>query len=221
MRKMKKPVLLLICAMVIGLLSGCGNSFDASAYVKSLLDNSYKNDSTAFVEEKVGTAEEASQIYEEGIQTEVDATIGGTGVSEEVETGYTETYKKMFSLVNYTVGDAEKQDDGSYVVTIEYQPLIVFEPAVEHYNTELEGIYNDFMTRAETEDISNAEIYDTLFMTLKDGIDAALESPTYGDKATATVRVSLVDNVWTPNESDLANLETVFIDVDAIDNMES
>ena len=54
MKKMRKIVILLAAVMAAVLLGGCGN-FDASGYIKALLDNSYKNDSTAFVEEKVGT----------------------------------------------------------------------------------------------------------------------------------------------------------------------
>ena len=48
---MKKCVAVL--AMAVVTLTGCA-SFDASAYLKAILDNSYKNDSTAFVEQKVG-----------------------------------------------------------------------------------------------------------------------------------------------------------------------
>ena len=59
----KKIAVLLIVTLSAGLLGGCGQQFDAAAYVKALLDNSYKNDSKAFVEQKLGTAEEAVEIH--------------------------------------------------------------------------------------------------------------------------------------------------------------
>ena len=62
MKAMKKCEAVL--AMAVVTLTGCA-SFDASAYLKAILDNSYKNDSTAFVEQKVGTKEEAAELYQQ------------------------------------------------------------------------------------------------------------------------------------------------------------
>ena len=61
MKNLKKAALLLVSVLGISVLGGCGG-FDASAYTKALLDNSYKNDSTDFVDLKIGTAEEAADI---------------------------------------------------------------------------------------------------------------------------------------------------------------
>ncbi len=49
MKRMRKVALLLVAALAAAVLGGCGGSFDASAYVKALMDNSYKGDSSAFV----------------------------------------------------------------------------------------------------------------------------------------------------------------------------
>ena len=49
MKKLKKIALLLVGVLMVGMLAGCGQKFDAQAYVKALLDASYKNDSAAFV----------------------------------------------------------------------------------------------------------------------------------------------------------------------------
>ena len=85
MRKMKKVMVLLAAVLVAAMLGGCGGSFDASQYVKALLDNSYKGDSEAFVKEKVGTKEEAEKLYIEGIDTEMASITDQTQVSEELE----------------------------------------------------------------------------------------------------------------------------------------
>lgn len=42
MKRMRKVALLLVAALAAAVLGGCGGSFDASAYVKALMDNSYK-----------------------------------------------------------------------------------------------------------------------------------------------------------------------------------
>ena len=46
-------------------------SYAASEYLKALLDNSYKNDSSQLVSMKIKTAEEAAEIYEEGLDAAV------------------------------------------------------------------------------------------------------------------------------------------------------
>ena len=74
MKTMKKVALMLCAVLAIGMMAGCG-SFDASAYVKAVLDNSYKNDSTGYVDQKIATKEEAEEIYNQGLDQELDALI--------------------------------------------------------------------------------------------------------------------------------------------------
>ena len=61
MKNTKKILLPLLLAVTL-LFGGCGKKFDPGNYVKALLDNSYKNDSTAFVEQEVGTKEQAEEL---------------------------------------------------------------------------------------------------------------------------------------------------------------
>ena len=43
-------------------LCGCRQEFDASSYLKAILDNSYKHDPTAFLDQEIGTEEQTCQI---------------------------------------------------------------------------------------------------------------------------------------------------------------
>ena len=61
---------------------------------------------------------------------------------------------------------------------------------------------------------SDDEMMDWIITTLKDSIAESLKSVTYDEPQTATVKISIVNNVWTPSTSDLANLEEVFFDLD-------
>lgn len=212
---MKKLSVLLVCILTVGLLSGCGNSFDASAYVKALLDNSYKNDSKEFVAQKIGTAEEAAELYEQGIDLEIESLTEGTNLSDELVEGYRDTIENIYANVQYTVGDAEKQSDGSYVVTIEYQQMQIYDEVIASYETKSETYMDDIYAAFEEngEVPSDEEIYEQLFSLLKDCLDESLESATYGETQTLTIRVELIDNVYTPNDSDLANLEYSLLDL--------
>ncbi len=96
---MKKLSTILACLLMVSLLGGCGSKFDASGYVKALLDNSYKNDSTQFVSMKIGTADEAAKLYEEGLDSEVSAMVSSMGysVTDEQEQAIREVFAKILA----------------------------------------------------------------------------------------------------------------------------
>lgn len=213
----KKLSIILVCAMLVGVLGGCGNSFDASAYLKALLDNSYKNDSSQLVSMKIATAEEAAEIYEEGLDAEVNEIVSAVG---SLSNDQIEEYRKVFADVlagaKYTVGEAEKQDDGSFVVTVTYEQMNVFEPAMVAYMDAVIAQSTEWQTALENGEAvpSEDEMMEWIAMALKDCIAESLKSVTYDEPQTATVKISIKDNVWTPSTSDLANLEEVFFDLD-------
>lgn len=215
---MKKLSLLLAGALTVGLLGGCGNSFDAAAYAKALLDNSYKNDSTQFVSMKIGTAEEAADLYEQGLDANVDAMVASAGgsISQDQAESFRQVFADIYGGAKYTVGEAEKQDDGSFVVTITYEQMNVFEPAMTAYMDEINNMVEEW-TAAMTaggEMPSEEEMNEQIISKYRDCFVDALANVTYDEPATATLRIELVDNVWTPNEDDVVNLETVFFDME-------
>lgn len=214
MKRLKTVAVMLMAVLALGLFGGCGISFDASAYIKALLDNSYKNDSAEFVAQKVGSAEEASTLYEQGIESELTALLAGNTVSDELKDEYRQVLKDIFKAVKYTVGDAEKQDDGSYIVTVNYEQMQIFGAAMDSYMTKVEDMTNEW-TQAE-EIPSDEEMYEQIYATLKDCLKDALSNATYADEASATIRVEIVDNTYTPNADDIANLESVMFDLDAV-----
>lgn len=218
MKKMKKLAVMLVCVMMIGVLGGCGNSFDASEYTKALLDNSYKNDPSGIVKLKIGTEEEAAEIYEQGIDAEMAALGTSSDMSEEMAAEYRKVVSDILAGAKYTVGESEKQDDGSYVVTITYEQMKIFEPAMEAYTEDITALLTELTEAAMAgEEVpSDAELYEQIYASLKDCLVDALANVTYAEPATTTVRIELVNKEYRPNESDLANLENVFFDGDAL-----
>ena len=49
-----------------------------------------------------------------------------------------------------------------------------------------------------------------------DCFTTALANATYDEAATATLKIELVDKVWTPNEEDVLNFETSLFDIEAL-----
>lgn len=217
---MKKVALLMLSVLTLGLFAGCGKGFDASAYVKALLDNSYKNDSAAFVEMKIGSAEEASSLYEEGLDAEMQGVLAGVSMSEEAENDYRAFFKDLLAKADYTVGEAEKQSDGSYIVNITYKQMKIFEPALTEYMAELEGQMETWQTQASEGSITQDEVYEQMYLLLLTSMQNALSNVEYGEEQTTTVTVELVNNVYTPSDSDFYNLESLMFDVDAMNNLQ-
>lgn len=215
---MKKLSLILAGALTVGLLGGCGNSFDAAAYAKALLDNSYKNDSTQFVAMKIGTAEEAADLYNQGLDANVDAMVSSAGgsISTEQAESFRQVFADIYGGAKYTVGEAEKQGDDTFVVTITYEQMNVFEPAMNAYMEEVNNMVEEWTAAATAgEEVpSEAEMSEQIITKYRDCFVDSLANVTYDEPATATLRIELIDNVWTPNEDDVMNLEMVFFDME-------
>jgi len=215
-KMMKKLALIMSCVMMMGMLAGCAK-FDASAYLAALLDNSYKNDSTALVELGLGTAEEAAEIYEQGLDTEMEALTSTAGISEDQAEGLREVIADMLAGAKYSVGEAQAQDDGSFVVTVTYEQMNVFGPALETYLAETEALVAEWTEAymAGEEVASEDELMEEVINMFGDVLADAVANATYDEPQTTTVRIEKVDNAYQPNTDDLTNLEYVLFDNDA------
>ena len=199
--KVRKVAVLLAAAMVAVLLGGCGLSFDASGYVKALLDNSYKGDPTAFVEQKVGTKEQAQELYKQGIDTEMKSLTSEADVSEELEAEFREVIENVFKKVKYTVGESTRKGD-SYEVVVKYQKMNIFASAMESFNTSSQAYVEEVSNKAENgEETSEKEVNEQIFTLLKDALKDAMENPSYADEASTIIHVELKNNIWAPNEA--------------------
>lgn len=218
--KMKKLSMILACVMLAAFLGGCGASFDAAGYISAILDNSYKNDSSKFVSMKIGTAEEAAETYEEALNGEVDTLIGLSGagpVSDEQRAQVEAIMKDIYAKTKYTVDGAEKQDDGSYVVTVTYEQINVFGPAMEAYMADMESLEAELLNAAEMP--SEDELMERLMTSYIDSFNNALAGVTYDAPATATIKVLVKDQVWQPDSADVIAFETSLFDIEELNNL--
>lgn len=208
MKVMKKCAAAMLAALmaIVG-VTGCGASFDASAYLKAILDNSYKNDSTAFVEQKLGTKEEAAELYQQGIDANIEQLSDFT-LDEETLSELESVFCEVYAKADYTVGEAEKQDDNSYIVKVTYRPMTLFTEVMSSYETALEDKAAEFTQRVENgEEISEEEIEQIAIQLYIEAIKTELADIQYGEESTMVIRIELNDNVYTPNENDVMNLE--------------
>lgn len=210
MKGLKKIVFLLVGMCIAGLLGGCTSDSDARAYLQALLDASYKNDAETFVEIKLGTKEEAQALYEQGIDTGVGAFCGRLGVSDEYREEFRRIYIDMLGKVRYDVGKAQKQSDGSFTVTVSYEKMNIFRPALELYQDNVAAMVNEWASSADKP--SEEEMVREVVLQFKESMETVLADVQYDEADTMTVRIELVDNVYTPNADDVAELEKALFD---------
>lgn len=216
MRKKKQLYLFLFAALFILLsFAGCGREFDASGYLKAILDNSYKHDPSAFLEQEIGSEEEAEQLFQEGIDTNIAALTESAPVSQEQEQSFREIFERIYSKADYTVGEAEKQEDDSYVVTVTYRPMTLFADTQSQLEEQTEELTNSYMDQiAAGGEVPDEETLTGEIMALYMGIlqDAA-DNINYGEENSCQVRIQLDGNVYTPNTDDLMTLENGILGV--------
>lgn len=218
---MKKVSVLFVGVLLLSTLAACAK-FDASAYVKAILVNSYYNDPSGIVEQGIGTAEEAASIYEQGIQAQMDAMLADTTISDELAEEYRQFYKDLYSKVKYTVGEATEVDENTIEVVVTYEKMNIFVNSMEVYQEMLGELVTSWTQIALTggEVPTDEQMNEELFAVLKDCMVDALAEVSYCEPATLTIRVELVDNVWTPNQEDLLKLEESVFDLEGLYNMQ-
>ncbi len=215
----RKISVIAICVILCGMLAACGKELDARGYLQAMLDLSYKGDSAAYVEMELGTAEDAAALYERGINSEMSFFKEKLNMSEELEADFRSLFKDIYAKAKYTVGAAKKQKDGSFVVEITCERLKVFEPALTVYNERIAGLPEAWaaMETSPTQE----EMLEDMTEILRDALRESIDSAAYEAQETLTIRIELIDNVYTPNTQDVISLEKALFDSDySLENAE-
>ncbi|MCI2106883.1 MAG: hypothetical protein LKK00_09255 [Intestinimonas sp.] len=117
-------------------LSGCGDkmtTFDATAYIQGLLDETYKGTWSAGYLALVGLSKtEAVQAYADGLDQEYARFVYQLGLndallSDQTRSDAKELLKDICLKAQYTVHDAVPLDDTRYAVDVSVRPIDLFE----------------------------------------------------------------------------------------------
>lgn len=207
-----RKVFALVCVALCSLLTACGAKLDAQAYLQAMLDLSYKNDATAYVDMELGTAEEAQALFERGIDSEMSFFKERLDMSEQLESDFRSLFQEIYGKAKYTVGKATSQKDGSYIVEITYERMRIFEPALALYNKNIESLPAQWEAMEETP--TQEEMLEDMTEILRDALRESLENVEYDEPETLTITIELIENVYTPNSQDVVKLEKALFDSD-------
>lgn len=219
MKKGKKLLrwgILLVASLF--LFSACGaRAYDASGYVKSMLDSQTRGEHEQYLELTDSTKEEAEELYNETIDAQMDA-MSAADLSDELSEKYEELFKKIFKQTKYTVGEAEEGEDDSFTVPVEVETLQLFEGIDDELTAYQEELTTEVMTQmAETGVMpEEEELNEKVFQYLYEYLNEKVDNPTYGEKSTIEVEVTKNDDgIYEADQSDLEEIDKKLIDTDA------
>lgn len=221
MTKKKKIILItVILAAIIAVGVSAGiylyvNRFDAGEYVQAVLDTSYKNETDQYVEITGISQEEAEKIFEDNL----DATIVGfesSAMPEEMLPKYRELFGELARKVSYTIGEPEKQEDGTYTVPVIVKPITLFTDTYETFQTRAQEyaqeVTDSVMNGGEmpADEEMQSQIYQIYYDVLKERVDSGM---LYGGARNATLRVTKEGSrEFTIDQEDMDKLDSMLIE---------
>lgn len=215
----KKLAVISAIIAVVACMAGCG--FDSAKYVQSILDNSYKGETALIMETCKATEEEATSIYESGIEELVMSAVTPSVYNMMDETNrnlYKDAYKRMLSMADYTVGEATTQKDGTYVVELKCHKMKFFVPYNEKAQAEMLK-YTDELTQNAAEagtTPSQEKIYNALYKIDIDTMTEVLDNlEYYPDEEVVLVHVikSASGNTFEIDPSDIETVQCALMDI--------
>lgn len=225
MTKKKKIILITVILAVIlaaGVSAGTYlyiNRFDAGEYVQAVLDISYKNKTDQYVEITGISREEAEKIFEDNL----DATMEGfesSQMPEKMLPQYRELFGEIAGKVSYTIGKPEKQEDGTYKVSVIVKPITLFTDTYETFQARAQEyaqeVTDSVMNGGEmpTDEEMQSQIYQIYYDVLKERVDSGM---LYGGARNVTLHVTKEGSrEFSIDQQDMDKLDSILIEsVDA------
>ncbi len=191
-RRMKKVAGIgLSCVLALALLAGCQKAFDASDYVKAVLDLDVKGDAEPikkYVQDQEGL-EEVKAVSAKEWEEMAESWFDGFDLSEESQQEWQGLLSDILKNAKYTVGEAEETEKG-YRVKVDVEPISgifedletpVKEGCVSYYNAHKDGVMNGTTPEGEIDD----GVCKVFFDVVRD----KMEELTYADAQTVTVEI--------------------------------
>lgn len=190
---MKKKRVAIICVLAaVLLLAGCGGGFDASGYVRGVLNNIYLGDSAEYTKMVDITEEEAAEEYKQGIEVEADFFLQYYGigeVSDDVYQQIVDMYKTIYQQSKFEVQEAIKNGD-DYNVEVLISPIDVIVNSEE----DISAAVDEFVAAADPADYpDDLSINDALARIVVDVINGNMPELGWQDQKSIIVKVEKDD----------------------------
>lgn len=200
MKKMRRLIAAGLAVMMCLGLTACGKDFDAAGYTKSVLDANYHAEYADYAKFRNISEDEAKAEVVDAMDEQITSAFVGMNVTDEDKAKYIEAADKVYDLAKYEVGEAEKQDDGSFIVKVTVEAADAFQLSAG-YTEEIATEYAN-----EGQDPSDTSV---LVAILVESLERGIENNSYGEATTIEVKVSESgDNVYGIDQSEMDALES-------------
>ena len=227
MKRWMKWLAATVCGAVAAVsLPACGSlsnlvkgGFDASGYVRGILDSTYKGNFEEYMKLVDTTETEASENYEAGLEVEasVMASYLGFGdyynsdlMDETLAKDMMEFYRQLYSKSDYEVKEAVKTDSG-FNVEVTITPINLYNDAMD----ELLAYIDDFNAKSDNGDfdeLDDGEYWKTYATGLVDICEGYLTKFTYGDSVSMVMLVYQdTDDLWTISDTDFQKADGLIV----------
>lgn len=222
-KSIKKAALVFMIVLLAGTFSGCGKSVNAPQCLKAHLDNVLKGDTKAVVELNLALSESAAaDAYEESIDARLDALFSSFNISKELKNDFYEVLSEISANTKYEVGGFTEKEDGSCIVTVTYEQLQIFEPAMEDALAAYEKVFRGWKDDPSSAAQTDAEMEEQFFTLLRGSVRKMLVNAKYAEPAETTITlVKAADQCYVPVKQDLDDLTSKFFDQLDTDKMPS
>ncbi len=202
MRKRKKYFAALLAVVMCLGLAACGKDFDAAGYVKSVLDANYHGEYEEYAEFR-GLSEESAKMEIENNMNFLalqEFNSLQVEVGDETKNAFLDCIKSIMPLAKYEVKEAEKQDDDSYVVTVEVTPSDIYQTLEDNSAAVTQEMLNNGQNPLE-----DGEAFVDLMIQ---SVNRSIEGNTYGEPSTIEVKVAKdEDDAYAIDESEMSKIE--------------
>lgn len=199
MKKMKRALALGMAVLMCMGLTACGKDFDAAGYTKAALDANYHAQYDKYADYRGISKSDAEKEVTDGMKEQIASAFDGMDVTDAMMDKYIEVADKAYDLADFTVKEAKKQDDDSYVVTVAIKPSDVFSNSSNYVN--------DIATEYANQGLDPTQP-DVLMDVLVESLNRAIKANTYGDETTLEVHVTQdKDGAYGIEDSQMQTLE--------------
>lgn len=217
---MKKTIsVVLALVLCVGIMSGCGASFDPSAFIKGGLDANYlgvfSDEYTNMIVD--GDKDELAEDYEESMEGAAEAfaayfEIDLDACGDEVRAELTQLVKDIYAKSKYEIGDSTKSGD-KYLVDVTVYPMDILTKIVDE---DYEDFYNDIADRDEAgefNEMSDEEFELVWANGIMDLLKARLATVDYLDPVTVSVQIVAdeEDGLYTMSDTDFQHVDELMI----------
>lgn len=215
MKSIKKhSILLLLTAMIMCFATGCGADFDASGYITACLDANAHGEFAAYAEITQTSEDEVAQIYNNMLDQEI-AYLDAYNISDEKKESFRQLFIKLYKNFKYEVGEAVKNDDGSFSVPVTTYKLMVFKDIMTEGETYMTDYVKQEIDAGRTP--SEEDIYGIAVDFMYDSISRNLETLEYDEPVTTNVTVGPTSSdakVYSISQTELQSLLESMVDIE-------